>query len=78
MLTNVLKYVNSINIDYINTLEEKLINYLSRKLKHDEIIYLLNVLYQRKKNVINFNLDAYTATHITLVEIKQVEEKNEK
>ena len=78
ILTNVLKYINSIEINYINQLEEKLINYLSRKFNHDEIIYFLNVLYDRKKNVINLNLDAFTATYITLLEIKKIEEKDEK
>ena len=78
ILINTLKKVNNVDINYIDPLEKELVHYLSTRLKNNGIVYLINTLYERKKNVINFNLDAYTAIHITLTEIQQIEEKNEK
>ena len=78
LLRNTLRNINNLNVVYLNNLEEKVINKLSENLNHDQITYLLNILYERKKNMINLNLDIYTSIYLTLSDIEKIMRNNAK
>ena len=57
---------------HLNNKEKEVINKLSNNINHDQITYLLNILYERKKNMINLNLDIYTSIYLTLSDLEKI------
>ena len=78
ILKNTLRNINKVKVLHLNNIEEEVINKLSNNLSHDQITYLLNILYERKKNMINLNLDIYTSIYLTLSDIEKIIRNNAK
>ena len=55
-----------------------MIDAFSKKIDNEKVINLINTLYERKKNMINLNLDAFTSIHLTLLDIENSIVKNGK
>ena len=77
-LRNALKKLHNVKVFYIDNLEEEVVKKLSESLNHAQINYLINILYERKKNMINFNLDIYSSLYLTLNDIEKAIKVNEK
>ena len=78
LLKNILKVINNLKIDYLNNLEKEVIDAFSKKIDNEKVINLINALYERKKNMMNLNLDAFTSIHLTLLDIENSIVKNGK
>ena len=77
-LRNTLKKLHNVKVLYIDNLEEEVVKKLSESLDHTQINYLINILYERKKNMINLNLDIYSSLYLTLSDIEKAIKVNEK
>ena len=75
---NTLKKINSLEITYINTIEEKLVDVLTKYLKYDEIVFLLNCLYSQKENMLKYNLETFTSIYLILNNLEKLIKKNAK
>ena len=52
--------------------------HFQKKIDNEKVINLINTLYERKKNMMNLNLDAFTSIHLTLLDIENSIVKNGK
>ena len=75
---NTLKKINNLEITYINTIEEKLVDVLTKYLKYDEIVFLLNFLYNQKENMLKYNLETFTSIYLILNNLEKLIKKNAK